>query len=542
MNSTMSQKPDSLFTSQKILWIIIGIGIALRLVRYVHNTPFWFDESVYAVDIINRSFQQLFEPSNVYTQTGALNFFLLYKIASVVFGTSEYAFRFFSLFFSILSILLFYRVAGETVSKNALPVALLLFAVLDPLVYYAAEFKTYSLDVVVALLVLLMMNCHTKILSVTDIVVMSLTGLFSIVSSNSAVFMLAGVGLGLLISNFRRKQWHNMRPLLIVFVIWVFSLAVIHVAYTRVMTAHIAEKIGIAEAMQMEKFIMPFPPTSMQDIKWFIDFFFETFLFQDSIQYVKNVTARGLMALSFLAGSVVLFLEKRDRFFMLMLPILITLSASMLQLYPFKGRLIVFLIPVFLIFISEGAEYIRNSISRKSLLIGSMFLLLLFIYPVSWAAYHAKNPIIRSEIRPVFQHIQHNWQEGDIMYIHFFAQYEALYYIKYHPNPFPFREEDYVIGIGPRGWYNKWSKDKIPERYTSRGIVNQTSQDLEEEYIADLERIRGYKRVWIIFGGDISKEQFFLSYLDGIGQRVDTFGKSGLAITYLYALAPEEFL
>jgi hypothetical protein len=506
------------------------------LIRYLHNTPLWFDEAVYTVDIINRSFEGLFQPSDYYTQTGSLVFFLLYKGAVSLLGTSEYALRSVSLATGALSVWLFYIVSKDILGKGALLISLLLFAVLDPLIYYSTEFKTYSLDVTVALLVLLLMRFHGKTLKLSDTAVMVLIGSVAIISSNPALFMLAGVGTGLLLSSIRRKHWRNTRLLFGVFVFWILSFVAIYMVYMSTMKAHMAEKIGLAEAMQMEKFFMPFPPRSLTDMKWFIDFFFDTFLFQDPIMYVKKVTASGLMAFSFLAGSAILLLEKRDHCLMLLLPIAVTLFASMMQMYPFKGRLILFLIPVFLIIIGAGAEYIRKALSGKSLFIGAAFLLLLFIYPLSWAAYHVKQPVTRSYIRPVLQYIENGWQEGDILYVHFFSQFETLYYLKYSPSPVPLEDGDYVIGIGPRGWYNKWNKDKIPDRYVRDGIESQTDEDLKKEYIRDLQRIRGYNRVWVLFTGDTSKEHFFLSYLDTIGTRTDTFGESGKGITYLYNL------
>ena len=93
---------------------------------------------------------------------------------------------------------------------------------------------------------------------------------------------------------------------------------------------------------------------------------------------------------AFLAGSVFMFSEKQQKCYVLKFPILLTLSAAAMHLYPFKGRQILFLVPMFLLIISEGAEYIRAMVSANSALIGVIFIGLLLIYPVSWAAYHVK--------------------------------------------------------------------------------------------------------------------------------------------------------
>jgi hypothetical protein len=66
--------------------------------------------------------------------------------------------------------------------------------------------------------------------------------------------------------------------------------------------------------------------------------------------------------------------------------------------------------------------------------------------------------------------------------------------------------------------------------------VKQSRNDLLKEYINDLNQLRGRKRAWILFTGDTTMERFFLSTLNSMGERLDSFGQSGLALTYLYGL------
>ena len=531
----LGQALTQIYKSNKFPFIIICVGIGLRLVRYLHNTPLWFDEAVYAVDIINRSLTEFIHPSSYYTQTSPLNFLIFSKLAVQTFGNSEYALRLVPLVFGIASLLLFYKVAKDILSPKAVPVALTLFAVLDPLIYYSAELKSYSGDIAFTLLILAVTPYLTKKLNMQSLFLFALAGADAISFSNPSVLVLAGVGIGLLLSCVKIKNWARLRSFLIVFIIWGLSFIVIYLVYTRTMSADLAKNIGIEKAFKMEQFIFPFPPRSLMDVKWFIDFFFDTFLFQVPTIYIKNVTLSGLMAFTFLVGSVAMFNEKREKFYVLIFPVLFALLATALHLFPFKGRHILFLIPMFLLIISEGTEYIRDRISKNSAMMGAILIGLLLIYPVSWAAYHVKKPLIRSEIRPVLNYIQSNWQEGDIIYVHFFAQYELEYYSKYHPDPFDFKNNQYIIGIGPRGWYKLWSKNNVPERY--KDLEDQSKDDLKKEYINDMNQLIGRKRVWVLFGGDVTSEGIFISHLDSIGQKRDSFGHSGLGLVYLYDLS-----
>lgn len=534
MNNNISDKMTQSNTSEKLPWVIISIGIALRLIRYLHNTPLWFDESVIAADIINRPLTAFIHTSPDYTQTGPLSFYMLTKLSTMLFGNSEHALRLIPFLFGVVSLILFYYAARKIVSPGAVPIALALFAVLDPLVYYSTELKPYSGDVMFAVLILAAVPFSHNGMKIRDIAFFALAGVIAALSSNPSVFMLAGVGAGLILHCLLTEERAKFRGLMIVSIIWSAGFIAIYLLYTRNLTASMS--IGMEKAFAMEKFQMPFPPASLLDIKWFIDFFFDTFLFQDNIMYIRRVTLSGLMAFTFLAGSVIMFSGKRDRFYVLTLPIIITFTAAAMHMYPFKGRQILFLVPMFLLIISEGAEYIRSRVSAGSALIGVVFIGLMFIYPVSWAAYHVKKPIVRSEARPVLNYIEKNWRDGDILYVHFFAQYEFNYYTKHHPVPFEFNDKEFVIGTGPRGWYNIWRRDNIPEIYRNIDSAGQTKKDLLMVYRDEINDLSKFRRAWILFTGDITMESFFISTLDAKWKMIDTFGHSGLAKVYLYNL------
>ncbi len=533
MGINMYQKTKELYESPKLPWIIICIGIALRLIRYIYNPSIWFDESVYASDIISRDLIDFINPSPDYTTTSSYGFNIFVKLASHVFGNSEYALRLVPLFFGIISLFLFYKVSKHFISPKAVPVALGLFSVLQPLVYYSSELKPYSGDVAIALLIVAAATyIHTETLSIKHIFLLAVVGLVAIVFSNPSIFVLAGVGTGLLLSGLKKKEWIRVRGLLIIGVIWLLSFTAFYFMYTHRMTSSF--NVSMEELLRIENGLMPFPPKSLADIQWFMDTLFDTFLFQDPIIYVEKVTLSGIMAFAFLIGGISMFCEKREKCYLLILPVLFTFIAAALHQYPFKGRQILFLAPLFLLVISEGVEVLREKTSKESLMIGIVFIGLVFIHPVSWAAYHAIKPVSMSQVRSVLHNIENNWQDGDIIYVHFFAQYEMDYYLKYHPEPLSFEEDDYIVGIAPRGWYTKWRKNNIPDRY--KNIDTQSREDLSREYIKDMEQLRNHKRVWILFTGDNTKEKFFLSHLDTMGKRLDSFGRSVLGVTYLYDL------
>jgi hypothetical protein len=361
--------------------------------------------------------------------------------------------------------------------------------------------------------------------------------------SNASVFILAGIGTSLIISCLISKEWSKLKSLSIVYLIWAISFIAYFYIYLQSATANIS--VGIEEMLIKEKALMPFPPKSVSDIKWFINTFFNTLNFHDSFDFAGKLNLTGIVALAFIVGGISLFSKNREKFIILAAPILFTLLASAMHKYPFKGRLILFLAPLIVLFIGEGIAQIWKKTRNGSAAIGIIFIGLLFVYPISWASYHAIKPISRSEMKPVLSHVRDNWQDGDIIYIHYYAQYEFDYYSKYYPRSFNFNENEYVIGIAPRGWYSRWKKQDVSKYYDTEKTITQTRNDILAEYIKDLNLLQGHKRVWVLFSGEtrqgsMKEEGFFLYHLASIGKHLDAVGKSGITGAYLYDLSGKE--
>ena len=85
-------------------------------------------------------------------------------------------------------------------------------------------------------------------------------------------------------------------------------------------------------------------------------------------------------------------------------------------------------------------------------------------------------------------------------------------------------------------------KNSVSRYYNPEEKIIQSNSDILNEYVKDLNKLRGKKRVWVLFTenivqGGIKDEKFFLYHLDSIGKRIASFGRSGLAVVYLYDLS-----
>ena len=72
-------------------------------------------------------------------------------------------------------------------------------------------------------------------------------------------------------------------------------------------------------------------------------------------------------------------------------------------------------------------------------------------------------------------------------------------------------------------------------------IIGARSRDDWDGYERDLRRLRGHRRVWLVFAHiynwkSVDESVLFLHYLDNIGTRRDSFETHGAAL-YLYDLS-----
>jgi hypothetical protein len=105
----------------------------------------------------------------------------------------------------------------------------------------------------------------------------------------------------------------------------------------------------------------PMPPQSVWDATWIVRrlaYYFINPLNFDA-PFGERLSMLPALALAVL-GVFRLWKLDRARWALLMLPIALTLLASCWRLYPFHGRLVLFLAPTFLIAIAAGLDAVRE--------------------------------------------------------------------------------------------------------------------------------------------------------------------------------------
>lgn len=477
--------------------ILIGMGIVLRVAQYLFNRSLWLDEAKLALNIIQRPMTGLFLPLD-YDQGAPLGFLVIEKLAVYALGNSEYALRLFPLLSGIAALFLFYLVAREFIESTWVLVALALFVLLDPLVYYASEVKQYSSDITVTLLIYYVsIKADRGSWRLPWLAGFALMGAVSIWFSHPAILALSGIGLALSIYHGMRRDYDIIRRLMIASVLPLTSFAI---AFFSSFAALGGNQSLLAD---WQGGFAPFPPLSSSGIQWYINNFFQ--LFSDPV----GLSLPGLGAMAFIVGCASLLSREPRQGLILLGPIAMALVASAIRRYPFSGRLLLFLVPLILISIGEGARQVTGKTRGLSLVVAIAFVGLLLYHPTVSAARHLVKPQTAEEIRPTLDYVKEHQQAQDTLYLYYSAQYAFDYYLPMY------RFDSYIVGIEAR---------TDPAKY-----------------IADLDRLRGTSRVWVLFTHNYDwagrdEQQFFLDYLDRIGKQQDSFTSPG-SMVYLYDLS-----
>lgn len=321
-------------------WIGLSLvlaGVILRLRQYLVNRSLWLDEAMLANNILGRGFAGLFRPLDN-DQGAPVGFLLVQKIVTLLFGDSEFALRLFPFLAGCLALVLMFLLARKISNAFASNLALALFAFSPALIYYSSEVKQYSFDVAIALALILVFLKFTK----NDTILLAIAGAFVIWFSHPALFIIAALGLTLFVQAVREKDKHKIIPLLVVAFVWAVSLGALYLVNLRQLSTH---------QFFLDYWSAGFIPHDASAPAWLVNSLRAPFTDLLGLQLLYLFS--GLLCLLGMVGLT----RRLPRFgLFLLLVLFLTLLASALTLYPFAGRMILFLAPIFLLFLAEGVD------------------------------------------------------------------------------------------------------------------------------------------------------------------------------------------
>lgn len=469
---------------------LTAVGAGLRVAQYAADSSLWIDELALAQGIVARDLLSLLAGPLPYNQVAPLGFLLVEKLAVMALGPSEYALRLFPLACSLVSLLAFERLARRVLGGAGPVAAVALFATAAPFILYGSIVKQYSTDLCVAVLLWwLAAELATRPLTARRAGLAALAGSSLVWFSHPGVLMLAAPCAALAASSFETPEGAGQRRrLFAVLLCWAASsLAVAAVAFAH-MTRETREYMSWFWAAG-------FPPRSawgFLDTLWPWDQL--EILFGPSQSFASlSYPWPKVYAVLTAAGFAVLWLRNRRAALYLSAPLLVTFAAAAVRQYPFSDRLIIFLVPAFMLALGAAVEELRRRLRTLSPVLGAAAaagLILPALYPLIKTA-----PAFYVEhMKPVLAYVRDRREPSDAIYVY----YGAAPALAFYGERYGLGRAEYAVGGCHRGDGRR--------------------------YLRELDTFRGRPRVWVLMthaAPHFREREDMLAYLDAIGERKD---------------------
>jgi hypothetical protein len=192
---------------------------------------------------------------------------------------------------------------------------------------------------------------------------------------------------------------------------------------------------------------------------------------------------------------------------LLLAPLFLALAASLMHLYPFSARLLMFTAPALVIVAGSGAEAIWQATRPTAALLGALIIGLLFVHSAYSSAQHLRHPRTKEEVEVVLRYFQQQREPGDVFYLADGSEYAFQFYA----DEYGLADEPVITGASIGNW---------------------------PEVLAELRQLHGQPRVWAAFlhvTTTDEREARITSYLDSRGTRLEVVRAPGVS-AYLYDL------
>jgi hypothetical protein len=508
--------------SPTVLWLVVAAGALFRIVRYADNRSLWLDESLLTLNLLQKSARGLLGSLD-YFQAAPSGFLLAEKLAVRTLGDGEYVLRLLPLLAGIASLFLFVAVARRFLSAGALLLAVTLFAVTEPLIYYSSEVKPYGSDVFVTLAVLLL-ACRAlerdRLWSL-DLLGLVVVGLAGIWFAYPTVFILSGAFVALAVRGYRTVGARGLVPLALIGAGWLASFGALYLV-TKQNTSRIQAAL--------------FGPTNTHSTSGISSTVHAAWSgFVDPAGFVHGLNGLAVVMFCFGMFSLVRRVDLA-RFALLIVPLVAAFVAAFLNRYPLGGRFSLFLVPIVLVLVARGVQEVAER-SRQPLLLALPIAAFLVIPPIATAGSHVVHPVKPENVRPLLGQLVASARPGDGLYVFRESQFALRYYgeckdCRAWKGSFPWPLEPNQAEPHER------ALQSVPASYIWVG--QEAGSDQIQADLDDLDRLPRNRRIWFLFShtavrNGLDEKALFLAYLDRYGRRLDAREEHGASL-YLYDL------
>jgi hypothetical protein len=326
---------------------LVLLGGGLRTAALATDRNLWIDESMLALNLVNRPPARLFDKLD-WNQGAPVGFLLAVKASIGAFGASEWALRLVPFLLSVAGLAGFAVVARRLLPAGGALLAIGLFAASPHLINYAAECKQYAGDAAFAIGLL------TVSLGLLEgkgggprWAGLAVAGAAVVWCSHPSVFVLGGIGTALL----ARAAVGRDRPTFVAAALTVGAWLVSFAACYLICLKQLGGNKYLTDYWAGH--FMALPPRGLGDLAWLVDhavaFFTVPGGFGGSI-----VPLGGFAAALALVGLREFGRERWPLAVALSVPAGLVLLASGLHKYPVGGRLMLFAVPFAVLLVARG--------------------------------------------------------------------------------------------------------------------------------------------------------------------------------------------
>jgi hypothetical protein len=421
-------------------WPPLLVGVGARAWYFFLNDSFWRDESKLLLNVAEKSFAALLGPLD-YEQELPIPLLWLYRLLYLAGAGGELPMRTLSLAASILTLLLFYFLARRMIKdRRAALFATWLLALAPGVILFAAMVKHYSIDMFVATCLLWL---ATPALTSTDRVPLSTLLWAAILApwvSYPAIFVLGGIGVGLLLRSRTLGIFSVLRLLALT------SCSIVLEVFGILLRLRSPDKLAVMARIAAALEVIS---------NWWLWLFCQVFYayLGPQLSLGTYYYPHAYYLNPFLVGVAILVLlglweSKRQSGWSLTValfgPLLLALTAYYLGLYWAFGRTLIFAVPGLYLLAGYGAVWLFRMVPWPRLLAVVLVILVLPCAKYSLEAFGRPQGGVREGLKYVAAH----QQQGDLVFFDSYAAPTIAYY-KLLGRPYA-RSLSY--GVNPTDW------------------------------------------------------------------------------------------
>ncbi len=473
-----------------VIILVVLSGLIFRWAEWASDRSLWLDEAALAQNIVEQPVSELARGRLVNHQVAPAGFMLAVRAVTAVAGSDERALRFVPFLASTIFLLSFVWLAWRRLGPPAALAAAALTAWSWPLLRYAGEFKQYSTDTLVALLLFAVApGLLTHPLTWRRAVALAAGGVAALVFSQPAIFLLAALGTLAWVSAARQQQWPEWRRWTTVGIVWVVFLA-------GQLSLNYGTGLGdpLLADYHREAFLHFWPPAVFAQV-------LRTGVF-DSWVWLTCAQAWWLWLALLVFGAWMGWQQARAETVFIALTLFWLGMASALGVYPLVGRLLLFLAPLLFWLIARGVRELARGLHGRAAPVVAVLLALPLWPMASDALTEARQPRAPEHLRPVVGQLAQLAHPGDLILVWPHTRFAFAYY---------------------------WPRMAHGEVAVATAPLNPDVPEPAEQMAAKLATLtRGHERVWLVlthfeYGEQMNNLRQLIAVLRADYPRVEEF-------------------